>query len=257
MEETSVHGVQLVPFDVSSWYLPTRVARTLKYAEEEQSRTRFVVSSFTFELTSYSSITSEVSSLVNQLALAIGELLELLANLSARSEGRLHDDVRTLVDTLRNWTGFSASELADLLSVSRRSLYHWIRAGQASQRNHDRLIELTEALRPIASTWQRPRLRAWLHSGEPSPNELLQTGAFEEFASRASDVLSRREIPLLPSRLLPSTRDVPDERPSPVTRLSSAERHAAFLSFLQPRGGARTDKTWSPREVTDSDEEED
>lgn len=197
----------------------------------------------------------DVNLLVHGLNRAISEIVVMLGlEPKPRLVARVLDAAE-LVGQLRDWTGMPAGDLADLLQVSRRSLYHWMRVGQASSPNLEKLQEFVNALRPVARKWRPSRVRVWLSSGEPSPSDLLQRRDFAEFARRAHDALAVGEIPLLPARRLEET--VSGVFPEPLARLTRVQRVQALHSFSQEPLRRPRPAKWVPPELTDSDEEDD
>lgn len=162
-------------------------------------------------------------------------------------------DPHPLVSWLRQSAQFRVAEIADVLQVSRRTLYHWLEEGRVPTEQYLRLRRLTEAVRRLAGEWGPTRIKVWLGSGDPAPETLLRTGEFGQFERAVSEALEVGEIPLLQARRLAgSYRESMEE---PLRPLDDAARLQAFHAFTTTRRPMR-EVTWQPRELTDSDLED-
>lgn len=145
------------------------------------------------------------------------------------------------VELLRAWTGLPVTELADLLGVARRSVYHWS-TGEARPRHEARLFGVVRAIQPLAQTWQAWELRDWLSTDEIKT--LVQTASAPEL-SRKVDAAVRS---VGTARLRLAATGLQEEvQPLELTAIS---RHLG--SIVQPRVGRQRAVPYEPRELTDS-----
>jgi hypothetical protein len=256
---TSWHVVGTSGRWVEGGPVPVRPQPTFaSYPRKEESGLHLARSVFfSFELPTLV-MSSGIGEITTAFADAVSEFRHLIGAYMSGLRVRA-TSVSQLVEELREWTGLSASGLAEMLGVSRRSLYHWLREGQASVNNTQRLVRLADTLRPIAREWSPPRIRVWLETGDPSPRELFEREDFASFARAANDSLSRGEIPVLPSRRVSHGSSLGDRR-EPVRPLTALQRRRAFAAFSEERVSpdytALQTRRWRPREVADSDEED-
>jgi hypothetical protein len=145
------------------------------------------------------------------------------------------------VELLRAWTGLPVTELADLLGVARRSLYHWS-TGVARPRHEGRLFGVVRAIQPLAQTWQTWELRDWLSTDEIKT--LVQTASTPEL-SRQVDAAVRSGAT---SRLRLASTGLHEEV-QPL-ELAAISRHLASIG--QPRLPRPRAVPYEPRELTDS-----
>lgn len=153
-----------------------------------------------------------------------------------------------MVNQLRDWTGLNATELADLLGVSRRTLYHWVETGGASPENRLKLERVFHSMRALGESWSPVRIRQWLSSLGQGLLQELRTGDTSEFERCVRHALVRPEIPLFRAhRVITDSRAEAD----PIGPLSEAERALILAAFSTRREGATTQE-WIPPELTDS-----
>jgi len=161
------------------------------------------------------------------------------------SEGRDQIEPSQAVERLRSWTGLSVGEIADLLGVARRSLYHWS-TGATRPRREERLLGLVRALEPLSRSWEPWELRKLLLSSDPHQRHLLEAGDFSSLIALASV----EDRPSRPSRLRRAqVTQGPEVEPLETEALL---RH--FQLVMVPRVPSDQVRRFRPRELTDSPE---
>jgi transcriptional regulator with XRE-family HTH domain len=158
-------------------------------------------------------------------------------------------DPARVVSQIREWADLSATEIASIMGVSRRSLYHWLGSGRVSSENRERLFQIAEALRPLAREWQPVRLKSWLRKNRSEPVRLLKAGKFAAFRRLADETLAEASVPVRSARRLTVSEPEPPEYT--VKPLGLEERRTFFDALFEPRRSA-VREPWAPRELTDS-----
>jgi hypothetical protein len=95
------------------------------------------------------------------------------------------------IDLLRAWTGLPVTDLADLLGVARRSVYHWS-TGEAKPRRQTRLLGVVRALEPLARSWQSWEFRDWLLT--PEVRALVQAAPVEDLSRQVEEAVASRSF---------------------------------------------------------------
>jgi hypothetical protein len=85
--------------------------------------------------------------------------------------------------------GYSTSETAELLTLSRGTVYAWKAGREPQPRNARRLYQLHTLIRTLNRRLGLPATRTWLNSGKPAPLELLATGDFAAVDRQASEMI--------------------------------------------------------------------
>lgn len=148
------------------------------------------------------------------------------------------------VERLLLWTGLSAEGVADLLGVTRRSLYHWS-SGTTRPRHQERLLGLVKALEPAAGSWASWELREWL--AQHDARQLVLSGDMTSLRRHLEDSVRPSAI----RRLQPARAEFREE----VEPLDSAALQRHYRSAIEPRPvgvGRRETEIYVPRELTDS-----
>jgi hypothetical protein len=137
-----------------------------------------------------------------------------------------------LLGQLKTGTQLPASNLADLLMVSRRTLYNWLAGEKVSPTNFERIVDVKTCLEPLMRRWRPTQLRVWLESGDPSPLELARRRDWDEFLESVTDASRGTELTLRQTTLLdPSEASTATE----VRPLTPSLRRSAISSFLESR----------------------
>ena len=102
------------------------------------------------------------------------------------------DQMALIVHTL----GFSKRQLAALFGVSRQAIYDWLKGGNVSGKNADRISRLARLLMDVTSDTRRPLYHRFttlpLAEGEPSILDLLRADPWD--TDRILDRLRRARI---------------------------------------------------------------
>jgi hypothetical protein len=158
-------------------------------------------------------------------------------------------DPADAVDRLRTWTGLSAGGVADLLGVTRRSLYHWS-TGATRPRHEERLLGLVRAIQPVSGSWEPWELRQWLAARDA--RQLVQSDDMETLRALLDDAVRPSAI----RRLRPATAEYRED----VEPLDTAALRDHFMTTVTPRvpnARANLAAPFVPRELTDSELPED
>jgi hypothetical protein len=145
------------------------------------------------------------------------------------------------VDLLRAWTGLPVTDIADLLGVARRSVYHWS-TGSAKPRQEARLFSIVRALEPLSQSWKAWEFREWLQT--PEIRTLVQEGPTSELSRRVDVAVETRAI----RRLRPAAMTVQDD----VLPLDESAIDRFLAGATARRGPRRRVEIREPRELTDS-----
>jgi DNA-binding XRE family transcriptional regulator len=162
----------------------------------------------------------------------------------------LRPSMRTLVGRFRASAGLNVTEAADLLGVSRRTIYGWSERDAISPENESRLSAAVEALMPLTQRWTPIRVRRWLERGDPSPKTLLKQGAYSDVRRAAKQATETGGIPLLTASQV--GQEV--EGDEPIQPLGAADRQAYLVALTEVRPAQAT-APWIPPEITYSDPE--
>ena len=157
--------------------------------------------------------------------------------------------VDQLVQELREQAGLTGSQVAALLGVSRRTLYHWLSRGGISEPNRERLQQVHRALRPLVATWKPIHVKSWLFAGEPAPDELIRENRFSDLANAVEQAVEQSAIPVLEGRLVGIDED------HAAAMADSSPTRAEVLSALKVFGAprhVRAEQRWTPPELADS-----
>jgi hypothetical protein len=176
-------------------------------------------------------------------------LLVWLAAVSRLPRRQPEIDAQTLepaeaVERLRHWTGLSVGGVADLLGVTRRSLYHWS-TGATRPRHDERLLGLVRALEPVAGSWAPWELRQWLAAQDA--RQLVRTGDIATLRRLLDDTVRPSAV----RRLLPARAGYQEE----VEPLAPDALRRHFLAAVEPRpmtAAQAAGAPYVPRELTDS-----
>jgi hypothetical protein len=147
------------------------------------------------------------------------------------------------VERLRHWTGLSVGGVADLLGVTRRSLYHW-KTGTTRPRHEDRLVGLVRAIQAAARSWQPWELRQWLAAQDA--RELVRAGDMASLRRLLDDAVRPSAV----RRLRPVRAGYHED----VEALDAVALRDHFTATVAPRPItiARAAAPFVPRELTDS-----
>lgn len=176
-------------------------------------------------------------------------LLVWLAAVSRLPRRRAQVESQTLepaeaIERLRHWTGLSVGGVADLLGVTRRSLYHWS-TGATRPRHDERLLGLVGALEHVAASWAPWELRQWLVAQDA--RELVHSGDIASLRRLLDDAVRPSAI----RRLRPARTGYQEE----VEPLDPDALRRHFMVAVGPRPTAATQGVgapYVPRELTDS-----
>ncbi len=173
-------------------------------------------------------------------------VVAMIPSPSARPEPMDNLTPSKAIDLLRAWTGLPVTDLADLLGVARRSVYHWS-TGAAKPRQEARLLGVVRALEPLSQFWQAWELREWLSTTEA--RTLVQSAPVPELSRQVEAAVRRGTI----GRLHQAPAALHEE----VLPLDSAAIERHLLSVVQQRTPRRRPRPYEPRELTDSPQVED
>jgi transcriptional regulator with XRE-family HTH domain len=162
---------------------------------------------------------------------------------------RSSPDPAQIVSQIRHCADLTAGEIAALMGVSRRSLYHWLSSGRMSSENRERLSEIADALRPLGREWRPVRLKSWLRKNRSEPVRLLRAGNFAAFRRLADESLTEASVPVRSARRLIASEPEPPEYA--VRPLRPEQRRAFFDALLEPRPKVTREPS-VPRELADS-----
>jgi hypothetical protein len=157
------------------------------------------------------------------------------------------------LEILRVRAALTMSELADVLSVSRRSVYTWSDRGALSRENQRRLTGIVHAIEPLLDSWAPADVRVWLKHSDTDIRDLVRHGEFDEVRRLALDALGPQEIPLRQAR--PVTQ-VLSEVENEIQVLDTEARVAYLNAFSGGRRRAEIVE-WQPREVTGMGDDDD
>jgi hypothetical protein len=135
----------------------------------------------------------------------------------------------TLINQLRAATSLPVSRLADLLMVSRRTLYNWLSGAVVSPDRYERVTELHHRLIPLARYWQPSRVHHWLEYGSPSPLDLAERGDQGELFRVLDEALQHPGSELLESKRIDFQVDLPPGEP--VQALEHGQRQAVLSAL--------------------------
>ena len=279
------HGVQDIPTNLDLWSSLTH-RRVMSYwdvtdVEAVGGTLTSVRLADTSEATGSTVVIGSTQGTTSQGVYGIGRAFTLLATFdqhfdmdnapwvrgASRSVGeiRIHHaspaqgDLETpspaeLVRHIRDTAGLTAEELAQVVGVSRRTLYHWLAGGSPAPENWRRVVSFADLIRPMANRWGPARTAAWLIHDQavierlPFPDDPAVLGELVD------EALAADEIPMIsvgPASEAGSITDVEEIAP-----LSSSELSHALTVFRQPRAVVGTEE-WSPRELAFGDPETD
>jgi hypothetical protein len=148
------------------------------------------------------------------------------------------------VERLRHWTGLSVGGVADLLGVTRRSLYHWS-TGATRPRHDERLLGLVGALEQVAASWAPWELRQWLVAQDA--RQLVRSGDIASLRRLLEDAVRPSAI----RRLRPARTGYQEE----IEPLEPDALRRHFMVAVGPRpttAGQAAGAPYVPRELTDS-----
>ena len=90
------------------------------------------------------------------------------------------DQIALVVHSL----GFSKRQLAEVFGVSRQAIYDWLKGGNVSEDNAERLLKIARLVAEISATTKRPLHHRFttrsLSEGEPSLLDMLRAEAWDE-----------------------------------------------------------------------------
>lgn len=132
--------------------------------------------------------------------------------------------VMTRIQRLQDMLGVDNRTVAKLLGIAERTVFTWRAATtRPRQRNMARLSRLEDVLSVIRA-WRPLDLHTWLRHGEPSPLQLLEAEAWDDFKARVETAAERR-----PARIFTSAT-----RASPGRALGSPPPEARYDSLKSP-----------------------
>jgi len=106
---------------------------------------------------------------------------------------------RLMVETIGRRTGLSRQRIADLIGVSRPTIYAWLNDHEILEANLRRLLAVYDVLQRASARHRTPReMQVWLHAPQgvdaQRPIDLLEIGEFDRARLLAlSSALPRRE----------------------------------------------------------------
>lgn len=168
----------------------------------------------------------------------------IVAALQSRGE-----DPASIVKYIHDSAGLTITEIAKVLDVSRRSIYHWLGGEAVSSENHQRLLDLLQAIQPMADIWGPRRTNLWVRS--TADQRIAKGDAIDSLGRAVEEALSADEIPVLAARRLEAQSDAPDIAP-----VSQSELSSALAAFTRPRA-VEDRHEWTPREMAWSPPETD
>lgn len=145
------------------------------------------------------------------------------------------------VDLLREWTGMPVTDIAELLGVARRSLYHWA-TGVARPRHEARLLGVVRTLRPLGESWDPWELREWL--GKAEVRTAVRSGALPDLALQVHAAAATRPV----HRLAVAPPGLEEE----VEPLDATALGRALSAATQRRAPRLRRPGYEPPELTDS-----
>jgi hypothetical protein len=150
---------------------------------------------------------------------------------------------RQALADLARWTDLSCGELAELLAVSRRSVYNWLRGRPIRRELADRILRAHAILRPLADAFNERAFGRWLRTGTPSPSTLAAQARWDDLAA----LVDARVRPLWPVDEADLETDAalePQPYPDAVYRAALKEFRSP-PPVLPPRR-----PNWRPAELT-------
>jgi transcriptional regulator with XRE-family HTH domain len=145
--------------------------------------------------------------------------------------------------------GGSVDQLAELLSVSRRSVYNWLNGRPLKAAVAARIGHLAGVLAPLTEEWHPQAVGQWLREGSPSPAELARGELWVDLEERVRSVLR----PIHAQMFAES-----DEGSGDLEALSPEALRAALATFASPPPStARESGDWQPREFTGTSPDDD
>lgn len=242
------------------WRTPSRLPLTGK-AETWYSSTPITMVPFkaalpkdlqtTLHLVSWAGLLSEA---LDVAVSGVVEVVRRIRNLPTPTRHASDTDPRPLVSWLRESAQFRMADIAEVLQVSRRTLYNWMEQRRVPQEHHLRLTHLRDGVRKLLEEWGATRIKTWLRSGSRPPAELLQAGDFGAFERAVEEALRVGQVPLLQARRVSWSYGQPTEAHG-LQPLDEAARLQAFRALTTPRRPIQ-EVAWQPKELIDSDFED-